>query len=298
MGDALLEIRDVQKSFPGFRLGPISLSLQGGVAYGLLGPNGAGKTTLLNCVTLQLKLTSGQILYKGAPILWGDTAWKVRFSYIRETPSFYDEFTVGGTLRLAGRLYGTWDEPFAQNLLDRFRLEKGRKVGTLSKGNKVKLGLVAALAHHAEVLILDEPTAGLDPTARAELQQLLRELMKADRALCVVISSHIFEDIEEVADEVLILRSGKLVFGAPLRDLAAMSVFRLPAATRIARSAGIQLAWRKDGFKWVVARGDSRVARELLSLPGCIEESPGATLSKIYHGTENYVECKDRDFDC
>lgn len=188
-----------------------SIRLAPGVANGLLGPNGAGKSTLLNSITLQLKLTAGQMFYNGATVAWGDAAWKLRWSYIRKTPAFYDELTIAQTLRLAVQLCGRWDEEFARILLDRFSLNASNNVGNLSKGSKVKLGIITALAHRTEFLILDEPTSGLDPTARAELQAVLRQLMKEQEGLCLIISSHIFDDIEQVADEVLILRNGQLV---------------------------------------------------------------------------------------
>jgi ABC-2 type transport system ATP-binding protein len=285
-----LELRGVEKHFPGFRLGPISIRLGPGVAYGLLGPNGAGKTTLLNLLTLQLKLTLGEMRYDGAPIVWGDTTWKRRWSYIRETPSFYDELTVAETLRLAARLYGRWDEQFAQELLGRLQLEASKKVGALSKGSKVKLGIVAALAQHAELLILDEPTSGLDPTARAELQGLLRELLRMRPGLCLVLSSHIFDDIEQVAEEVLILRNGKLVFQEALLGIAQAVLLRLPSTAGIERSPDIRLVWRKDGYNWVVVRRGGQAEEELLSIPGCSEETAGPTLSVIYHGTETCVQ--------
>jgi ABC-2 type transport system ATP-binding protein len=220
MSEHGLELKDLQRDFPGFRLGPISIRLVPGVAYGLLGPNGAGKSTLLNSITLQLNLSGGRMCYNGAPVTWGDAAWKLRWSYIRETPAFYDELTIAQTLRLAARLYGRWDEEFSRSLLDRFSLNAKNKVGTLSKGSKVKLGIITALAHHAEFLILDEPTSGLDPTARAELQGMLRQLMGEQPELCLILSSHIFEDIEQVADEVLILRNGNLVFQQTLGAIA------------------------------------------------------------------------------
>jgi ABC-2 type transport system ATP-binding protein len=285
-----LTLKAVERHFPGFRLGPISVRLAQGAVYGLLGPNGAGKTTLLNSITLQLKLTSGEMFYDGAPIVWGDSAWKLRWSYIRETPAFYDELTVAGTLCLAAHLYEAWDEPLARALFGRFGLDARKKVGTLSKGSKVKLGIVTALAHHAELLVLDEPTSGLDPTARAELQALLRELRKAEPRLCIVLSSHIFDVIEQVADEVLILQNGKLMFQGSLREIAQAALLRLPGAAEIPSSSDIRLVWRKDGYKWVVVRKGARVEAEPLSIPGCSEEASAPTLSTIYHGTESYVE--------
>ncbi len=138
MTDDVLELSDIRRVFPGFELGPLSLRLRPGQVYGLLGPNGAGKTTLLNLIALQLNTTTGTLRHKGRPIRWGDSAWKARFSYIGEAPSFYDELTVAQTLKLASRLYDRWDHRLADTLVGRFSLRPHQRVGHLSKGTKVK----------------------------------------------------------------------------------------------------------------------------------------------------------------
>ena len=115
MTDDVLAARDLCRVFPGFRFGPLSLRLRPGQVYGLLGPNGAGKTTLLNLIALQLRSTAGTLTSADAQIRWGDSAWKARFSYIWETPSFYAELTVAQTLELAGQLYDHWDPVLAEH---------------------------------------------------------------------------------------------------------------------------------------------------------------------------------------
>ena len=230
-----LVLRNVQKRFPGFELGPLSLTFARGHVYGLLGPNGAGKTTLLNLITLQAQASSGEMSFGDVPIRWGDAWWKERFAYVRESPSFYAELTVGETMRLAARLYGRWDADLASRMTARLGLEKDRSVRTLSKGTRIKLGIASALAHRAEVLILDEPTAGVDPSAREELHEILTELRQERADLCVVLSSHIFEDLEALADEVLILRDGKVVAQPgqdELRSGALAAAYRATARPR------------------------------------------------------------------
>jgi ABC-2 type transport system ATP-binding protein len=225
MSAPALALRGIVKRYPGFELGPLSLDLAPGSALGLLGPNGAGKTTLLNVIALQVRAAAGELAYGGTAIPWGDARWKSRISYIRETPAFYDELTVGQTLRFASSLYDEWDAAFADALVTRFRLDRSRPVGTLSKGTRVKVGLVAALAHRAAFVLLDEPTAGLDPDARDDLQQTLRQLREERPEVCIVLSSHIFEDIDAVADRVAIIRGGRVVrqgTRAELPDLPAV----------------------------------------------------------------------------
>jgi ABC-2 type transport system ATP-binding protein len=263
------------------------MSFRPGRAYGLLGPNGAGKTTLLNLIALQLRLSAGRLSFGGNPIEWGDARWKSRFSYIRETPAFYDELSVAATLLLAARLYDRWDAPFAKQLVDRLGLNPYKPVGSLSKGNKVKVGIVVALAHHARLLMLDEPTAGLDPDARAELQTILRGLMREHSDLVLVLSSHIFEDIERVADEIAIMRCGHIVFHDELDSLAAMPLYRMPE-TSVIDASETRLAWTRGGHVWALPT--PAAAARLRSVPGCEAVPGGATLEAVYHGTEHACE--------
>jgi ABC-2 type transport system ATP-binding protein len=211
MATPVLSVRQLTKTFPSFTLGPLDMAFVAGRAYGLLGPNGAGKTTFLGLLTLQLRPSSGDIRYRDTAIAWRDTSCLEHIAYIRETPTFYDELTIGQTLQLASRLYRTWDASVARALLARFALDANKPVKSLSKGTAVKLGLVSALAHRTEILILDEPTAGLDPTMRRELQQTLIELKQEQPQLCLILSSHIFEDFQDIADEIVIIKDGRIV---------------------------------------------------------------------------------------
>ena len=286
MTDNVLELQDLRRVFPGFELGPLTLRLRPGQVYGLLGPNGAGKTTLLNLIALQLNTTSGRLHYGGSPSRWGDNTWKARFTYIRERPSFYAELTVAQTLELAGRLHGRWDRRLADTLVGALGLQPHQRVGHLSKGTQVKLGVVAALAHRADLLILDEPTAGLDPTARAGLQDTLRDLIREHASLCVVLSTHIFEDIEEAATEILILRDGRLVFQATTDTLRHSALFRTAAPGAVAASPDLVLRWRRRGTEWLLVRRGSPLNTDLRLRPDHLEEHPTSVVAAVYHGTE------------
>ncbi len=288
MSDAGLELTQLRKQFAGFRLGPITTTLRPGRAYGLLGPNGAGKTTLLNLIALQLRPSGGTISFNGTHIPWGNVAWKARFSYIRETPVFYDELTVSATMALASGLYGTWDEPLAAQLVESFALDRGKTVGALSKGNRVKLGLVLALAHRADLLLLDEPTAGLDPTARADLHTTLQKLMSDVPRLVLVLSSHIFEDIERVADEIIIIRNGDLVFQGEVASLATLPLFRLADGQGQLVPSDVRVAWRKDGHVWFVPASAGPVHADWQS--GWERVPGGTTVAELYHATEHLCE--------
>lgn len=283
----LLELDGLRRQFPDFDLGPLSITFRPGHTYGLLGPNGAGKTTLLNLIALQLKPTDGVARVEGTPIRWGNPEWKRRFSYIPETPAFYEALTVAQTLELASRLYGRWDHELAHQLVDQFRLPKSQRVGLLSKGTRVKLGIVAALAHRADLLILDEPSAGLDPTARADLQATVRALATEHHSLCVVLSSHIFEDIEETASDVLILRGGRLAFEASAEQLRTSALYRSTAPGAVAASPGLIARWTHRETTWVVVQEGSGAEGDLAQRSDCIEVQPSSILGALYHGSEH-----------
>ena len=282
-----LELCDVCRVFPGFQLGPLSLRLRPGQVYGLLGPNGAGKTTLLDLIAVQLKTTTGTLSFAGAPICWGDSAWKAQFSYIRELPSFYDELTVAQTLGLAGQLYPGWDPRLADTLVGTFRLRPDQRVEHLSKGTMLKLGIVTALSHRAALLMLDEPTAGLDPTARADLQDAIRHLVQTHPSVCVLLSSHIFEDIEEVATDILIMRRGRLVFQATTETLRDAALYRSEVPGAVAPSPDLLLRWRRHETEWLLVRRGSPLDADLGRRPDQIEERPTRMIATVYHGTEH-----------
>ena len=283
--DTVLEVVDIRRRFPGFELGPLSLKLRRGRVYGLLGPNGAGKTTLLDLVALQTRPTGGVLRTDGELLPWGSRAWNARLSYVREVVAFYDELTVTETLRLASRLYDRWDPTVAARLVDTLELPPDRRVRELSKGTKVKLGIASALAHHADLLLLDEPTAGLDPTARAGVQALVRDMARDHPRLCVVFSSHIFEDLEETATDLLILRNGRLVFEAPADVLSTSTLYRTEATGAMGPSSDVLARWKDKGMEWLVVLGGSALDAELRQRADHVEERPSSPLAALYHGT-------------
>lgn len=283
--DSVLDIVDIQRRFPGFDLGPLSLKLRRGRVYGLLGPNGAGKTTLLDLVALQTRPTAGVLRADGELLSWGSRTWKARISYVREVVAFYDELTVAETLRLASRLYGRWDPAVAARLVDTLELPLDRRVRELSKGTKVKLGIAGALAHDADLLLLDEPTAGLDPSARADVQAIVRDMARDHPRLCVVFSSHIFEDLEETATDLLILRNGRLVFESPADVLSTSTLYRTDAAGAVGPSSDVLARWKHEGSEWLLVLGGSALDAELRQRPDHVEERPSSPLAALYHGT-------------
>jgi ABC-2 type transport system ATP-binding protein len=212
-----LVVTGLVKSYPGFRLGPLDLQAAAGAVYGLLGPNGAGKTTLLNCLAGQSRAEQGEVRWEGHLITRDRWQHREKIAYIPEKLALYDEATVRQTLGFCSRFFAQWDESFVSEWLRKLNLEPAKRVGDLSKGMKVKLSLILGLARRARLLLLDEPTAGLDPDSRLEIQELLRD--PANSSTCILISSHLFEDLEKVAHEILFIRDGKFSFRISREDI-------------------------------------------------------------------------------
>jgi len=208
----------VVKKYKHFQLGPIDLHLEPGSATGLLGANGAGKTTLLNCLAGQMRPDGGEIRWMGEEISLKN--WRVRdhIGFVTEYPSLYENLTARDHLLFVSNIFSNWDHEFAATWLERFQLPPGQKIREYSKGMKVKLSILIAISHRADLLLLDEPTSGLDPDTRFEIQGHLRELV-ASKDVCLLLSSHLFEDIENAAADVKIISGGKIIHEFPLEDL-------------------------------------------------------------------------------
>ena len=202
----------------GFTLGPLDLHLSPGEILGVMGPNGAGKTTLLKMLWGFLRPDGGRVSVFGrSPHL--EQVWiRLRAGYMSESPNFYGWMTARRFLAFIAGFYPSWDWQQANRLLEEFGLNGDRKVEELSKGNRIKLGLVAAVAHRPKLLILDEPTAGLDPLVRVDILDFLENLVRHEGA-GIVMSSHVSDDLDRIADSVLMLHEGTVKEYAPAKVL-------------------------------------------------------------------------------
>ena len=208
---AVAELHKVSKSYPGFRLGEVTLSIPAGYVTGIIGPNGAGKTTLIKLLLGAVRADSGAIRIFGLDVVKNRIRVNERVGFVHESPPFYDTFSVDRFARLIGGFYSRWSSERFSNLARRFELPGKKKIRALSRGMKMKLAIAMALCHDAELLILDEPTSGLDPIFRREFLDTLREML-IDERRSVIFSTHITSDLEQLADNVIYLRSGRVQF--------------------------------------------------------------------------------------
>ena len=198
------------KRFPGFQLGPLDLTLEPGTVLALVGPNGAGKTTTLNCMAGLLVPDEGGTEVYGAPVHPSQTEYRRDVGYVGEESGFFQRWTAGRNLDYLAKALPGWSHDRARRLSERIALPLDKPVNKLSRGNRTKLALVAALAHGPRLLLLDEPTAGLDPVVRSEVLDVLWEITE-DGEHAVLYSTHVLSDISRLADELAFLRDGQIV---------------------------------------------------------------------------------------
>jgi ABC-2 type transport system ATP-binding protein len=216
--DHALELCGVCKSYRGFRLDDVSFNLPRGYIGGLIGPNGSGKTTIIKLVMNLVRREAGEIRVFGLDNRRDEVAVRSRIGFVYDVPGFWDDQTLAAHRRALGVFYPRWSDATFNRLAGEFGLALDRKFKTLSAGMKTKFALAMALAHEADLLIMDEPTAGLDPVFRRELLQRLSALLQ-DEGKSILFSTHITSDLERVADYITFVRGGRVVFSLPRHDL-------------------------------------------------------------------------------
>jgi ABC-2 type transport system ATP-binding protein len=204
-----IEIRGLVKRYRAFTLGPLDLTVPRGAIYGLIGPNGAGKTTAIDLIFGLARNDAGQIRVLGLDHRTDEVALKRRAAYVSPELNFQVWGRVGKAIRFVRGFYPGWDDAYCGELMKAFHLSDADRIATLSFGAKTKLSLLLALARRPEVLVLDEPTTGLDAVSK---QQVFSELLKAveDGERTVLISSHGLTDIERFADHLGMIKNGQL----------------------------------------------------------------------------------------
>ena len=212
----VVELNNVCKTYPSFRLDNVSLSLEKGKITGFIGRNGAGKTTTIKSMLNLVHTDSGEISYFGIPLIGNETEIKQRIGYSTGTVSWYPRKTVKQIIDVTRNFYPNWDDDACRRYMQMFNIDENKKPMELSEGMKVKCNLLFALSHGAEVLILDEPTSGLDPFSRDELLDLFMTLK--EHGVTILFSTHITSDLEKCADNIIYISNGKIRADCPKSD--------------------------------------------------------------------------------
>ena len=224
MVEHAIEVHSLTKRFGNLiAVDQVSFKVKRGTTFGFLGPNGAGKTTIIKMLTCLLRPDSGMVLVAGNDVLEEPMAVRRSIGYVAESPGFYERMTANETLDYFSQLFGISlkkRQKRIDKLLDWVSLtdRKDKYVGTFSKGMKRRLALAQALLSEPEVLILDEPTLGLDPMGTKEIREMIISLKKTHN-MTIFTSSHILPEVEAVCDEVGIIHHGRLLVQDSVENL-------------------------------------------------------------------------------
>jgi len=201
-------------------LSSVTLTLEQGRVYGLVGANGAGKTTIIKHILGLLKAEEGTVRVFGMDPAENPARVLSRIGYLSEENDLPGWMRLDELVRYTRAFYPAWDEAYAEELRQKFALDSRAKIGSLSKGQKARAGLLVALAYRPELLVLDEPSSGLDPIVRRDiLGAVMRTIAGEGRT--VLFSSHLLDEVEEVADHVTMISRGHIVLSDDLEAIMA-----------------------------------------------------------------------------
>lgn len=214
----ILEVKGLNKDLFTFEIEDVSFDLKYGYIMGFIGPNGSGKTTTIKLIMNLLKKDHGEIKIFGKDHVKFEKEIKDRIGFVYDGSYFYENLSMRNMKEVIAPFYSKWDEDLFNKYMREFGLDPGRKIKKLSKGEKMKYGIALAFSHHADLIIMDEPTAGLDPIMRRELLDILYEMIQ-DNKKAVFFSTHITTDLEKIADYITFINKGKIEFSKSIEDL-------------------------------------------------------------------------------
>lgn len=216
--ESILEVKKLTKKYKDFKLNNISFKLDRGYIMGFIGPNGAGKSTTIKLVMNLLKRDSGEIKVFGLDNVKHEKEIKQRIGFVYDKNHFYDELTLKNTRKIISNFYTNWNDDIYYKYMKIFNLKENKKVKELSKGMQMKFSLALALSHKAELIIMDEPTSGIDPISRNEILDILMEVIQ-DEKKAIFFSTHITTDLEKIADYITFINNGDLIFSKPKDEI-------------------------------------------------------------------------------
>jgi len=287
MCENIIEVRNLTRRFRRVTaLDDVSLSVPRGVVLGLVGENGAGKTTLIKHLLGLLDAKSGSVSVFGVNPVKDPVGALSRVGFLSENREMPEWMRIGELMRYQQGFFPAWDEAFANELLDAFELDPQARVKNLSRGQRARTGLLIAVAHRPDLLLLDEPSSGLDAVVRRDiLGQIVRTVAEEGRT--VIFSSHILEEVQRVADRVAVMHRGKLVLDDRLdtiieshRHLTLRFDEPLSEAPRLPGMLGCS----GDGREWsCVCNGAlEQLRKDVQTRQAKIVEERAATLEEIF----------------
>lgn len=223
--DEILSVNGLTKKYPKFTLDHVGFNVKKNNIVGFIGPNGAGKTTTIKLILGLIHQDAGNIKYfdtESDKLNFNDV--KNRIGVVLDDACFYDEFTIDNMKSIIAPAYSNWDDKIYKEYIERFHLNPKQKISSLSKGMKVKFSLALALSHNAELLIMDEPSSGLDPIIRKQLNEILLEYVHKDNN-SIFYSTHITSDLDKIADTLVCIDHGKIQFFEKKSDILSKYIY-------------------------------------------------------------------------
>jgi ABC-2 type transport system ATP-binding protein len=287
MTDCIVEVSGLSRQFGKMQaLHDLNLQLQPGLVYGLVGANGAGKTTLIKHLLGLLKAQQGSVRVFGLDPVKYPVEVLSRIGYLSEDRDLPEWMSVSEFVHFTAGYYPTWDHAYATELIATFGLNTDKKIKQLSKGMRAQVGLVAAVGHRPDLLLLDEPSTGLDAIVRKDiLNAIIRTV--ADDGRTVVFSSHLLDEVEMMSDHVLMIHQGNLVLQGELDAIRQQhQLMIVHSDTQNLEPWAIKgvLSAQRSGNEWtIVSNGRSEVVRQTLVGLGCeICRVRAANLQEIF----------------
>jgi ABC-2 type transport system ATP-binding protein len=287
MNESVIEIRNLARTFGDTHaLCDVSLTIPRGVVFGLVGENGAGKTTLIKHVLGLLRAQRGSVRVFGLDPVADPPGVLGRIGYLSEDRDLPDWMRVDELLRYTQAFFPRWDTALAAQLQEMFELNSQQKIKTLSRGQRARVGLLLALAHRPDLLLLDEPSSGRDPIVRRDiLGAIIRTVAEEGRT--VLFSSHLLDEVQRVADQVAMLHAGRLVLCQPLEGVLAAHR-RVTLHFNDPQPAGLvlpgALSCVGEGREWTcVCNGELEQLKQAAAVRGGqVVEEAAASLDEVF----------------
>lgn len=211
-----IELKHVSKKYKEFQIEDISFTVPKGFITGFIGPNGSGKSTIIRMILDTVRPDEGEIKIFNEPN--NEVKLREKIGFVYDTLHLYEDYNLKKARSFVCEVYPNWDDDLYRKYLDRFELPERKKLKKFSKGMKMKASLLLALSHRPELIIMDEPTAGLDPIFRRELLEDLQDLMINENQ-SIFFSTHITQDLDQIADKIVFIYDGKLQFQKPMDEI-------------------------------------------------------------------------------
>ena len=205
-----LEVKNISKTYPSFKLDDVSFEIKEGSICGFIGRNGAGKTTTLKGIMGLIHLDSGEVNTFGRNLYENEAENRQEIAFSMAEISYFPDAKIGNLTKVTSKFYKNWNQDTYEKLCKRFFLDQNKKIKELSSGMKVKYSLAVALSHNAKLLILDEPTSGIDPVSRDEILDIFKLIVK-DGKRSILFSTHITSDLDKCADHIVYIKKGKII---------------------------------------------------------------------------------------